>query len=275
MDDRLRALLDSLSLDEKASLTGGDDMWHVPAVARVGLGRLKVSDGPIGVRGVRHTGSRSACFPCGTALAATWDPELIEEVGRALGSEARDKAAHVILGPTVNLHRVPLAGRSFECYSEDPLLAARIAVAYVRGVQSTGVGCCIKHFVANDQEHERMTISAEVDERTLRELYLRPFEDAVREAGVWSIMTAYNRLGGTYCSEHPWLVRQLLKGEWGFDGYVISDWFGTHSTGAVATGLDIEMPGPPQHLGTRLVEGVESGAVAPAVLDEGVLDQEV
>ena len=163
------------------------------------------------------------------------------------------QACHVLLAPTVNIHRHPLAGRNFECYSEDPYLTARIAVAYITGVQSQGVGSCVKHFVANDSEFERMTISSEVDERTLREIYLPPFEAAVREAGVWSVMSAYNRLNGTYCSEHPWLLDTLLKQEWGFDGLVMSDWFGTHSTADAANaGLDLEMPGPPQWFGPKL-----------------------
>ena len=165
-------------------------------------------------------------------------------VGTCIGGEARRKGAHVLLAPTVNIHRHPLAGRNFECYSEDPYLSARLGVEYISGVQSTGVGCSVKHFVANDSEFERMTISSEVDERTLREISLVPFEAAVHEAHTWSVMAAYNRLHGTYCSEHP-LLNELLKGEWNFDGVIMSDWYGADSTAPAANaGLDLEMPGP-------------------------------
>ncbi|GIU89099.1 MAG: hypothetical protein KatS3mg010_0198 [Acidimicrobiia bacterium] len=268
---RIEALLGELTVEEKAAMVAGVDMWHTAGVERLGIPAMKVTDGPIGARGERWTGGRSHAFPCGTALGATWDPELVEAVGRRLGVETRRKRAHVLLAPTVNIHRHPLAGRNFECFSEDPYLTARLAVSYIRGVQSQGVGCSVKHFVANDQEHERMTISAEVDERALREIYLPPFEAAVREAGVWSVMAAYNRVNGTYCSEHPWLLGEVLKREWGFDGFVVSDWFGTHSTAPAANaGLDVEMPGPPQWFGPALARAVEAGDVDAAVLDDKV-----
>jgi len=268
VDDRVEALLASMSLDEKASFTAGEDMWHLPAIDRLGIGRLKVSDGPSGVRG-QYIGTRqSLSFPCGLAAGATWDVELIERYGGAIAQEARAKGVHVVLGPTVCIPRMPLAGRTFESFSEDPLLSAGVTSAYVRGVQRGGVGCCVKHFACNDQEHERMTISAEVDERTLREVHLRPFEAAVRDAGVWAVMSAYNRVNGTYCGEHPHLLGEILKGEWGFDGVVMSDWFGTHGTlEAAIAGLDVEMPGPPRHLGRHLADAVRDGR-----LDEGVVD---
>src|SRR5215207_7915982 len=192
------AVLATLTLEQKVSLLAGDDNWHTQELP--GVGRMRVSDGPAGVRGTRWNGPPSASFPCGTALGATFDPELVELVGIALGREARSKSAHVLLAPTVNLHRTPIGGRNFECYSEDPVLTAAIAVAYIAGVQREGVACCVKHFVGNDTEFERMTISSEIDERTLRELYLVPFERAVKDAGVRSIMTAYNRLNGTCCA---------------------------------------------------------------------------
>lgn len=268
-EDRVEALVAMLTVEEKASLTGGDDVWHLPALGRLGIGRLKLSDGPSGVRGERIGTRRSLSFPCGMAAGATWDVGLLERYGAALAEEALAKGVHVLLGPTVCIPRTPLAGRTFESFAEDPLLSARLAVAYVRGVQGGGVGCCVKHFACNDQEHERMTISAEVDERTLREIHLPSFEAAVRDAGAWSVMSAYNRLNGTYCGEHPELLGDLLKGEWGFDGVVISDWFGTHSTaGAAQAGLDVEMPGPPQHLGAKLAHSVHSGEVGEAVLDD-------
>ena len=266
------ALIAQLSVEEKVALAAGADLWHTVGVPRLGIPVVKVTDGPSGARGRNFSGGApAACFPCGTALGATWDVDLVERVGAALAAEVRSKRAHVLLGPTVNLHRHPLAGRNFECYSEDPHLSARMAVAMVRGLQGAGVGACIKHFVANDQEFERMTISSEVGERTLRELYLRPFEAAVHEAGVWSMMSAYNRLNGTYCAEHEWLLTSLLRDEWGWDGYLISDWFGAKSTVPSANaGLDLEMPGPPTWMGDKLAAAVTSGAVVEAMLDEKV-----
>jgi len=267
--DRVEDLLASLTLQEKASLTGGDDVWHLPAVGHVGLGRLKVSDGPSGVRGERIGTRRSLAFPCGMAAGATWDVDLLERYGAVLAEEAKAKGVHVLLGPTVCIPRTPLAGRTFESFAEDPVLSARLAAAYITGVQARGVGCCVKHFACNDQEHERMTISAEVDERTLREVHLPSFEAAVLDAGVWSIMSAYNKVNGTFCGEHPELLGTILKDEWGFDGVVVSDWFGTHSTvPASVAGLDVEMPGPPHYLGRKLALAVEAGELSEAVLDE-------
>ena len=202
---------------------------------------------------------RAASFPVGIALGATWDTALVEEIGRALADEAHSKGARVLLAPTVNLHRSPLNGRNFECYAEDPFLTARIACAYIVGLQSEGVAATIKHFVGNESEFERMTISSEIAERPLRELYLAPFEAAVKEAGTWAIMSSYNRLNGTYVSEEPRLLRDILKGEWGFDGAIISDWFATHSTAAALNGgMDLEMPGPTRFRGEQLIAAVES-----------------
>ena len=211
MDD----IVGQLTLAEKCSLTAGETWWTVPAVERLGIGSLKVSDGPSGVRGESMIGRRSLSFPCGMAVGSTWNPDLVYELGGALAGEARSKGVHVILGPTVCIVRTPLAGRTFESFSEDPFLTARVAVSYVRGVQDGGVACCIKHFACNDQEHERMTISAEVDERTLHEIHLVPFEAAVREAGVWAVMTAYNKVNGIWCGEQPDLIEGVLRGHWG------------------------------------------------------------
>jgi beta-glucosidase len=258
-------------LDDLTAAVAGSDLWNAPGIPDRGLAPLRVTDGPNGARGPSFTGVPSACFPCGTALGATWDPELVRAVGVAIAQEARTKGAHVLLAPTVNLHRHPLAGRNFECYSEDPHLTARLAVAFVTGVQSEGVGVTVKHFVANDSEFERMTISSEVDEKVLRELYLVPFEAAVTEAGAWGVMSAYNRLNGTYCSEHHWLLTTVLRDEWGFDGCVISDWFGTHSTAPAANaGLDLEMPGPPQWFGKSLRAAVEAREVARPTVERMV-----
>ncbi|HTO06735.1 MAG TPA: glycoside hydrolase family 3 C-terminal domain-containing protein [Myxococcota bacterium] len=270
---RVEEILGKLTLDQKASLTAGADMWHSVAIPGAGVPALVLSDGPSGARGSNFSeaGATSASFPCGAALGATWNPELVEKVGAAIAEDARTKGAHVLLGPTVNLHRSPLGGRNFECYSEDPHLSARIAVAFIRGVQSRNVATCVKHFAANDQEFERMTISSEVSERVLRELYLVPFEAAVREAGSWSIMSAYNRLNGTHASEHPWLLGALLKREWGFDGAVVSDWYGTSSTApSVNAGLDLEMPGPARHLGAKVAVAVRAGEIPESALDDAV-----
>ncbi len=261
-----------MTLDEKCAFVAGADLWHNPGCERLGLRPLKVSDGPVGVRGEQWTGeARSTSFPCGSHLGSTWDVELLERVGECIGREARDKGVHVVLGPTVNLHRTPLAGRNMECYSEDPLLSGKLGAAWIRGLQSQRVGCTVKHFVANDQEYERHSISAEVDERTLRELYLRPFEIAVREGGAWGVMSAYNRVNGVHCSEHPWLLSTVLREEWGFDGFVISDWYGCHSTEPMArSGMDLEMPGPHQWFGARLAEAIRAGAIEEAHVDRMV-----
>ena len=272
MTDRIDELLGRMSIEEKVSMLAGTDLWHGTGVPRLGIPPIKMTDGPCGARGGRYrSGTTAACFPCGTALAATWNPELVERVGVALAEEARTKRAHVLLAPTVNIHRSPLAGRNFECYSEDPHLTARIAVAYIRGVQSQNVGACIKHFVCNDSEFERNTISSQVGERALREIYLAPFEVAVKEAKPWSVMAAYNRVNGTYASEHPRLLKDILRREWGFDGFVVSDWYGTRSTAAaVEAGLDLEMPGPPRHRGEKLRGAVKAGAVSESSLDKAV-----
>jgi beta-glucosidase len=259
-----------LTLEQKVAMCAGEDLWHTTGVRDAGVPRIKVTDGPSGARGARLYGTTSASFPCGTAFAATWNTGLMREVGAALADEARTKGAHVLLGPTVNIHRTPLAGRNFECYSEDPFLTARIAVAFIVGLQSKGVAACVKHFACNDQEHERMSISAAVDARTLREIYLPPFEAAVREAHAWCVMAAYNRFNETYCAENAELIA-ILKEEWGFDGVLMSDWWGTKSTAASANaGLDLEMPGPPSYFGEALRTAVRNGEVGEDTIDDKV-----
>ena len=266
-------LLGELTLAEKVSLMGGRDLWSVLPVERLGIPSLKVTDGPNGARGtgLLGTGIPSLCIPSGTALGATWNPELVEELGGVLAAETRARGCHVLLAPTVNLHRTPLGGRNFECVSEDPYLTGRIAVGYIRGVQAGGVATTVKHFVANDSEFERTTISSEIDERTLREVSMRPFQMAVEDGGTWGVMASYNRVNGTYAAENRWMLDTVLRGEWGFDGIVISDWFGARSTAASAmAGLDLEMPGPPRWYGSRLVEAVEAGDVPESVVDAAV-----
>jgi len=264
-------LVSALTLDEKISLVSGSGLWHTTAVPRLGIPAMKVSDGPNGVRGETFGVHTSVCFPCGSALGATWDPVLVEEVGRALGEQAVSKAVHVLLAPTINLHRTPLAGRNFECYSEDPHLTGVLASAYVRGVQSRGVGATLKHFVANDSEFERHTMSSDIDDRPLRELYLKPFEMAVRDASPVAVMSAYNRINGIPASDHRELLTGILRREWGFDGFVMSDWYGTRDTVASAlSGLDLEMPGPPSVFGDRLASAVAEGEVSESDLDRMV-----
>ena len=268
MEADIERLIGAMTLDEKTSLTAGAGMWYLPPIERLGIPALKVSDGPSGVRGDSLVGRRSLSLPCGTAVGSTWNPELARALGGVLAAEARSKGVHVLLGPTVCIVRTPLAGRTFESFSEDPLLTARLAGAYVVGVQAGGVACCIKHFACNDQEHERMTISAEVEERPLREIHLVAFEHAVREAGVWSVMTAYNKVNGVYCGEQADLIGGVLRSEWGFDGLVMSDWFGTHSTAPAAlAGLDLEMPGPSAWLGPTLAAAVRDHQVDESVVD--------
>ena len=268
--ERWRELLAALTVEEKADLVAGTGVWTSRGVERLGIGALKLSDGPAGARGsgLLGAGTPTACLPCGASLGATWDPDLLEEVGALAGDEAAAKGIHVLLAPTVNLHRSPFGGRNFECYSEDPLLSGRLAAAFVRGVQSRGVAAVVKHFVANDSEHERHTIDVRADERTLRETALAPFEAAVADGGVWGVMSSYNRLNGTHCCEHEWLLDTVLRDEWGFDGFVVSDWFAARSTvGSARAGMSLEMPGPPSFYGAPLAAAVGAGDVAEAALD--------
>jgi beta-glucosidase len=253
--------------DELVRPLSGSDWWNVPASAEVAA--LRVTDGPSGARGQRFAGGPpSVSFPCTAALGATWDVDLVERVGAALAEETRAKGAQVLLGPTINLQRTPLGGRHFECFSEDPYLTAHLGSAYVRGLQGGGVAACVKHLVANDQEHDRFEISSELDERTLREVSLLPFEHLLRRAGAWSTMAAYNRLHGTHCSANERLLTTVLREEWDWDGVVISDWFAVHSTVEPANaGLDLEMPGPPLHWGPRLAAAVSAGEVVRPVIE--------
>jgi beta-glucosidase len=231
------------------------------------------SDGPAGVRGVvLDERQPSSSLPCPAALGATWDTDLVHEVATALGKEARSKGVDILLAPTINLMRTPLGGRGFECFSEDPVLTARIAVAYVRGLQSTGVAATVKHFVGNDSENERWSYDARIAERVLRELYLLPFEACVREARAALVMAAYNKVNGTPMTEHAYLLKDVLKGEWGFDGVVTSDWHAARSTTATAlAALDLAMPGPGGPWGRQLAEAVADGAVTQEVLDDKVI----
>src|SRR5262245_31838860 len=270
----IATLVASMTVDEKAAFTAGADFWTLVANARVGIPPIRVTDGPNGARGSALFGlggETAVCVPCGSALGATWDPGLVERVGAMLGEEALTKACRVLLAPTVNLHRSPLAGRNFECYSEDPLLSGKTAAAFVRGVQSQGVVTTVKHFAGNDAEFERHTINSVIDARALRELYLVPFELAVREGGALGIMTAYNRVNGPWVTERADLLRDLVRGEWGFEGLVMTDWFGVADpVESIAAGLDLEMPGPGRAYGPALAASVTKGEVDEAEVDAAV-----
>lgn len=263
-------LLARMTLDEKTAMLSGATAWIIPGCERLGVSAWTVSDGPIGVRGRGR--APALCLPSPSAWAATWDTALVAEMGAAIAREAKDRAIQLVLGPTVNIHRDPRGGRHFECYSEDPYLSARIAVAYVSALQANGVGACVKHFVANDHETNRHDINCEVGERALREVYLAPFEAAVKEAGAWSVMASYNDINGVQACEHVALIEGVLRGEWGFRGLVISDWYAVKDTVRAALGgLDIEMPGPGRFWGEgRLREAVERGDVPEAVVDAKV-----
>jgi beta-glucosidase len=271
-DDELRSKIGTLSLEQKVRLMTGADIWALHPEPAIGLRRMVTSDGPAGVRGERWDERYpSANVPSPTALAATWDEERLERIGSMLASEARSKGVDVLLAPTVNLHRTPYGGRHFECLSEDPLLTARIGSAYVRGLQAAGVGATVKHFVANDSETDRFTVDAQVDERTLRELYLAPFEAIVREAGAWAVMAAYNSVNGATMTENR-LLRDVLKQEWAFDGVVVSDWYAGRSLAAAGDGLlDLVMPGPGGPWGDALVDAVRSGEIPEPAVDDHVL----
>jgi len=211
-------LLQQMTIEEKISMLAGADLWHSVPVPRLGIPQFRVTDGPNGARGSWGSmGPSSVATPVGIALGATWNPDLVEKVGNVLGDELKAKGAHILLAPTVNIHRTPIAGRNFECYSEDPFLSGILASAYIKGIQSKNVGACIKHFVTNDQEYERFSISSEVDERTLREIYLEPFRIAIRNANPWAVMSAYNRVNGTYACENDHTLLEILKGEWKYE----------------------------------------------------------
>ena len=267
-----QALLAALTVPDKVRLLTGAANWRTHGAPAIGLRPMIVSDGPSGVRGVtkdeRHP---STCLPCPSATGATWDTELLAELAAALGAEARGKGVDVLLAPTINLMRTPLGGRGFECFSEDPVLTARMAAAFITGLQSAGVAATVKHFVGNDSETERWTYDVIVSEQVLRELYMAPFEACVTEAGAALVMAAYNKVNGTPATEHPWLLRQILKGKWEFGGVVVSDWSAARTTVATAVaGLDLAMPGPNGPWGADLVQAVLDGVVPESVIDDKV-----
>jgi beta-glucosidase len=275
--NKIDELIRKMTLEEKAALCTGADSWKTTPIERLGVPELTVSDGPHGVRKVANPGSMNSeslpatCFPTASCTASTWDVDLIYAMGQALAEECIALNVDVILGPGVNMKRTPLCGRNFEYFSEDPYLAGQMAASYISGVQSKGVGTSLKHFATNNQETRRLNINSEMDERTLREIYLPAFEMAVKAGRPWTVMCAYNKLNGTYCSENHKLLVDILKDEWGFEGFVVSDWGAVHNRlAALKGGLDLEMPGPRDRRVKAVTEAVKSGDVEQAVLDEAV-----
>ena len=272
MSEKIETLISQLTLEEKISMLAGADMWRSVPIERLGIPSFQVTDGPNGARGADdNVGHTSSCFPVGIAMGATWNPELIHKVGASLAGEAKAKGAQVLLAPTVNIHRTPIAGRNFECFAEDPFLSGMIASAYINGLQSQDVAACIKHFVANDQEFERFSISSEVADRPLHEIYLEPFRIAMENANPWTIMSAYNRVNGVHASENDETLKRILKEKWAYDGLVISDWYGTYSDGVPAGGMDLEMPGPARWMTAEKVKA----AMEAGDLDETGVDDKV
>src|SRR3954468_14600786 len=266
------ALIGKLDLAAKVRLLTGASAFTLAPEPEIGLAELNMSDGPTGVRGLKFSGGRTvALLPNATLLASSWSDEVLREVGEILAEEALAQQIHVVLGPTINLHRSALGGRLFEAYSEDPLLTGKLAAAYVRGLQERGVGGCLKHLVANESETERNTVNSVVDEATLRELYLLPFEIAVSESDPWSIMAAYNDVNGVPATEQNHVINEIVKGEWGWSGLLMSDWFATKTAGPAANGgLDLVMPGPEGPWGDALISAVRNGEVDESVIDEHV-----
>lgn len=271
----VESLLSRLSLEEKAGLLSGSDFWHTASVERLGIPAIMCSDGPHGLRAqldeADHVGLAvsvpATCFPTASALASSWDPDLVEEVGQALGVEAKKSGVSVVLGPGINIKRSPLCGRNFEYFSEDPFLSGELGSAMVRGVQSQGVGASVKHYAANNQEDDRLRVSADVDERTLREIYLSAFERVVTSAAPWTVMCAYNRVNGIHASENRWLLTDVLRDEWGWDGVVVSDWGAVHDrVAAIKAGLDWEMPPDLPRSPEAVVEAVSDGSLDEATV---------
>lgn len=276
---KIDSMISAMTLEEKASLCSGADFWHTMALSRIGVEAVMLTDGPNGLRkqdfakdgsGVNDS-IKAICFPTASALAAGFDPALCKMVGEALGDACQHEGVGIILGPAVNIKRSPLCGRNHEYFSEDPYLTGVLAAGMIQGIQSRGVGACVKHFAANNQEHRRMASSSEVDERTMREIYLPAFEAAVKAANVWTVMCSYNRINGVYASQNFDLLTGILRNEWGFDGYVVSDWGAVSDrVSGLAAGLDLEMPSSNGVNDARIVQAVRGG-----ILDEKVLNQAV
>ncbi|MDR0848987.1 MAG: glycoside hydrolase family 3 C-terminal domain-containing protein [Propionibacteriaceae bacterium] len=275
-----RHLVAKMTLKEKAALCAGRDWWHIRGLRRLGVPEVRVADGPHGLRvqtddvdplGGINISLPATCFPPASALAASFDVDLVREVGKALGEECQAQEVNIVLGPAINIKRSPLGGRNFEYFSEDPCLVGHLAGAYIEGVQSQGVGTSLKHFAANNQEHQRMTISETIDERTLREIYLPGFETAVKQGHPWTVMSSYNLINSVYVGESHHLLTEVMRDEWGFDGLVVSDWGAVNDRVAgLLAGLDVEMPGPGDSTSALIAQAVKQGRVPVEVLDQAV-----
>ena len=275
----VKAIIREMTLEEKAGMCSGKDFWHLKGVERLGIPEVMVSDGPHGLRKqaeeADHLGLnesiKAVCFPTACATACSFDRDLLEEMGERIGDECQAEDLSVILGPAVNIKRSPLCGRNFEYFSEDPYLASQMAAAHIKGVQSKNVGTSIKHFAANNQEHRRMSCSSEIDERTLREIYLAAFETAIKEAKPDTVMCSYNRINGEFASENHWLLTEVLRDQWGFEGYVMSDWGAVNDrVKGLKAGLELEMPGSGGNTDKEIVEAVKNGELEESVLDRAV-----
>ncbi|KAF3930924.1 Beta-glucosidase [Dactylella cylindrospora] len=269
---KLKAMVSRLSEEKKILLLSGKDFWRTQPLPELNVGSLKTTDGPNGARGEFFTdGTPAALFPCGISLAATWNVDLLHKVGSTLAKEAKAKQAQVLLAPTVCLHRSPLGGRNFESFSEDPFITGKLAASYINGLQGGGVAATIKHFVANEQETIRMQINSVVEERALRELYLKPFEIAIRDADPWALMSSYNLVNGLHADMNPFTLQKVLREEWKYKGAVISDWGGTNSiVESVKCGVDLEMPGPAKMRGSALKAALDKGEISIQEIDDSV-----
>lgn len=279
MERNIKEFVSKMTLEEKASLCSGLDFWRTKPVERLGIPLIMMTDGPHGLRKAKGEevgigdSVPATCFPTASALASSWNRELLKKVGEAIAQECLAEKVAIILGPGANIKRSPLCGRNFEYYSEDPYLSGEMAASIIEGIQSKGIGTSLKHFVANNQEHRRLSVSAEVDERTLREIYLAGFEIAVKKAKPWTVMAAYNKVNGTYCFKNKFLLTDVLRKEWGFEGIVVSDWGAVdviERAKALKAGLDLEMPSSGGLGDKNIVEAVKNGDLPEEVLDEAV-----
>ena len=276
MKEKIEKLLKEMTVEEKAEICSGASRWRTHSIERLDIPSIMMADGPHGLRKERENEEKAAmgksieaiCFPTASALACSWDRDLMTKMGEALGEESQSEDINILLGPGVNIKRSPLCGRNFEYFSEDPLLASELAKNYVKGVQSMGVGTSLKHFTANNQEHRRLTVDAQIDERTLREIYLSAFEKVVKEAQPWTVMCAYNKVNGTHASENKYLLTDILKEEWGHEGFVVSDWGAVnYRDKGIAAGLELEMPSSHGDGIKAIVEAVENGSLSEESLD--------
>src|SRR3954468_7038263 len=275
----IKQLISQMTLEEKVSLCSGLNFWNTKGIERLDIPSIMMTDGPHGLRkqaeGGDHLGLGDSvpatCFPSASGLASTWNKELITRVGVALGKECQAENVGVLLGPGVNIKRSPLCGRNFEYFSEDPYLSSELAANHIKGVQSQGVGTSLKHFAANNQEHRRMSVDAIIDERTLREIYLASFENAVKKSQPWTVMSSYNKVNGEYASENKTLLSDILRDEWGFEGFIVSDWGAVNErVKGLEAGLELEMPSSNGVGDQKIVEAVQSGKLSEKILDRAV-----